>query len=98
MHLDINAWYADDGNIVGNIDQIKKAYRIIVDEEPSVNFALVKSKKSLWCPTMETERLRDAFDCSLDGDTSDKPEKNRHYRLTSRHRHICRAANRLKFA
>eukprot|EP00173_Palmaria_palmata_P002875 Plantae.Rhodophyta-Palmaria_palmata.ctg299.p1 GENE.Plantae.Rhodophyta-Palmaria_palmata.ctg299~~Plantae.Rhodophyta-Palmaria_palmata.ctg299.p1 ORF type:complete len:100 (-),score=2.15 Plantae.Rhodophyta-Palmaria_palmata.ctg299:328-627(-) len=55
--LDFNVWCADDGTIVGDIDEVAKAYRIILDDGAKVNFKLVKSKTSLWWPNVSVSLL-----------------------------------------
>jgi hypothetical protein len=45
--LELNLWYADDGNLVGSIAEIAKAYRILKDDGPTYPFALVTHKTNL---------------------------------------------------
>ena len=72
--LDFNGWYADDGNIYGDIAEVAEAYRILVDEGPAYNFLLVKDKTSLWSPSMDVARLKKTFDCDMDVDVQGRPD------------------------
>ena len=72
--LDFNGWYADDGNIFGDISQVAEAYRILVDEGPAHNFFLVKDKTSLWSPSMDVARLKESFECDMDADDDGRPD------------------------
>lgn len=71
--LDYNVWCADEGTIVGDIDQDAEAYEIFVEDGPKLNFKLVqsKSKTKLWWPSMNRVALRSKYDCVLDAEDED---------------------------
>ena len=63
--VDYNGWYAGDGKIFGDVEKVAKAYRILVDEGPAVNFFLVKENTRLRSQRMNVSPLRQTFYCDL---------------------------------
>ena len=53
-NLMLNAWYADDAHLIGSIDQIGKALRLIREEGPRVNYLLQPAKSEIYWPTSAT--------------------------------------------
>jgi hypothetical protein len=49
--LDLNAWFLDDGNLVGSPDSVHRAVEIIGEEGPRYGLHLGKGKCELWWPT-----------------------------------------------
>lgn len=49
FNLFVRLWYADDGMLVGKIDQVKKALFIIAEYSATINFIVnPTNKKAFW--------------------------------------------------
>ena len=60
----LQLWYADDGNIVGRIEDVAAILQLLITEGPAHGFTVHPGKTKAWWPTMNAARLRD-FPCSL---------------------------------
>ena len=60
----LQIWYADDGNIVGKIEDVAAILELLIREGPAHGFTVHPGKTKAWWPTMNAERLRN-FPCSL---------------------------------
>ena len=56
--LVFHAWYADDAHLVGSVDQVMKAMKIIRDHGPRCNYILQPQKSEVYWPRMSSARLR----------------------------------------
>lgn len=56
--LEMNCWYADDGLLVGPIDEVANALRILLDVGPSYNFHINPSKTVVFWSTTSQHKLR----------------------------------------
>ena len=62
--LNLNAWFLDDGNIAGPIDQVALAFEILAQDCPLYGLELNLSKCELWWPTITEdgfEQIRNSF-------------------------------------
>lgn len=57
-NLDINAWYLDDGNLVGSIEDISGVLKYIDEHGPRYGLKLNRKKTELWWPKLN-DRLFD---------------------------------------
>ena len=60
----LQIWYADDGNIVGRIDDVAAILDLLLREGPAHGFTVHPEKTMAWWPCKNMERLRH-FPCSL---------------------------------
>ena len=67
-----NAWYADDAHIVGSVNQIMKALRIVQQHGPQVNYILQPHKSEIFWPVASSVIRRPLLRCfpmrQLDGE------------------------------
>lgn len=59
--LDLQAWYLDDGTIIGDTLQVSKAFHIIQNEGASVGLHLNVEKIELFWPSTATRSLQDGI-------------------------------------
>ena len=55
--LDLKVWCADDGTLVGRIDQIAEAADILTKKVAALGYHLEVDKSKLWWPTVDIELL-----------------------------------------
>ena len=54
----MNRWYADDGTIIGRIDEVVKALEIIKKEGPKYRFYLNPAKNRVFWPKQRSDNLQ----------------------------------------
>lgn len=71
--IELNRRDVEDGTVIGDISQVREAYRPILFEGPVINFFLAKTNTCLWWTAMNVQNLRETFDCAPEVKKHDKP-------------------------
>ena len=50
-NLLVNAWYLDDGSIIGKADEVVKVFNLLMEEGPEYGLILNQSKCEIWWPS-----------------------------------------------
>ena len=57
VELGFNTWYLDDGTLIGPIEELVRAFSIIMDTAPSIGLRVNVAKCELWGPACEELHL-----------------------------------------
>lgn len=57
-NLDLRPWYADNGIIIGRIEEVQKALEILRDFGPDFNIAINVSKTTAHWPSIDSPALQ----------------------------------------
>lgn len=57
-NMDLNHWYADDGILIGRIEEVQKALEILREFGPNFNFALSVLKTTAYWPSTDSSALQ----------------------------------------
>lgn len=58
-NLSLHKWYADDGLLIGTIQEVKHALQILRDESPVYQFYLNVTKTKAYWPTQDPHKILD---------------------------------------
>jgi hypothetical protein len=59
--LDLNAWYLDDGTLIGPIPKLMEALELIKRRSKSFELKLNLSKCEIWWPSLNVKKMHETY-------------------------------------